>query len=100
LFPSCRRKQPARGAAGIGGPAPVGITIQKILNDKGLGIRHERRLALERSHAEQVIELSPEQAAFLEKLNPCFKERRVESERPGQPVIRKTRRLRRQRGSS
>jgi len=76
------------------------ITIQKILNDKGLGIRHERWLALERSHAGQVIELSPEQAAFLEKLNPCFKERRVESERPGQPVIRKTRRLRRQRGSS
>ena len=27
---------------------------------------------------------SPEQAAFLEKLNPCFRERHVESERPGQ----------------
>ena len=64
------------------------ITIQKILNDKGLGIRHERWLALERSHAGQVIELSPEQAAFLEKLNPCFKERRVESERPGpRPMV-------------
>jgi transposase InsO family protein len=31
-----------------------------------------------------VIELSPEQVAFLEKLNPCFRERHVESERPGQ----------------
>src|ERR671912_635163 len=60
------------------------ITIQKILNDKGLGTRQERWLALERKNAEQVIELSPEQAAFLEKLNPCFKERHVESERPGQ----------------
>ncbi len=60
------------------------ITIQKILNDKGLGSRHERWLALERQHAEQVIELSPEQVAFLEKLNPCFKERHIESERPGQ----------------
>lgn len=60
------------------------ITIQKILNDKGLGTRHERWLALERQNAEQAIELSPEQAAFLEKLNPCFKERHVESERPGQ----------------
>jgi hypothetical protein len=59
------------------------ITIQKILNDKGLGTRHERWLALERKNAEQVIELSPEQAAFLEKLNPCFKERYVESEQPG-----------------
>jgi transposase InsO family protein len=31
-----------------------------------------------------VIELSPEQAAFLEKRNPCFRERHVESGRPGQ----------------
>jgi transposase InsO family protein len=60
------------------------ITIQKILNDKGLGTRHERWLALERNHADQAIELTPEQAAFLEKLNPCFRERHVESERPGQ----------------
>src|ERR671918_808231 len=60
------------------------ITVQKILNDQGLGTRHERWLALERATADQVIELSPEQAAFLEKLNPCFKERHLESERPGQ----------------
>jgi transposase InsO family protein len=60
------------------------ITIQKILNDKGLGTRHERWLALEQKNAERVVELSPEQAAFLEKLNPCFKERHVESGRPGE----------------
>jgi transposase InsO family protein len=60
------------------------ITVQKILNDKGLGTRHERWLALERQNAERAIELSTEQAAFLEKLNPCFRERHVESERPGQ----------------
>ena len=60
------------------------ITVQKILNDKGLGTRHERWLALERRNAERVIELTPEQARFLEKLNPCFRERHVESERPGQ----------------
>ena len=60
------------------------ITIQKILNEEGLGTRQERWLALEHKNAEQAIELSPEQAAFLEKLNPCFKERHVESERPGQ----------------
>ena len=60
------------------------ITVQKILNDKGLGTRHERWLALERRNAEAVIELSPEQVTFLEKLNPCFRERHVESERPGQ----------------
>jgi transposase InsO family protein len=60
------------------------ITIQKILNDKGLGTRHERWLALERQNADAVIDLSPEQAAFLEKLNPCFRERHVESGRPGE----------------
>jgi transposase InsO family protein len=60
------------------------ITVQKILNDKGLGSRQERWLALERQNADQVIELSAEQAAFLEKLNPCFRERHVESGRPGE----------------
>lgn len=60
------------------------ITIQKILNDKGLGTRSQRWLALEKDLADRVIELSPEQVAFLEKLNPCFKERHVESSRPGE----------------
>jgi transposase InsO family protein len=60
------------------------ITVQKILNDQGLGTRHERWLALEQRNADQALELSPAQAAFLEKLNPCFRERHVESERPGQ----------------
>ena len=60
------------------------ITIPKILNDKELGTRGQRWLALEKSHADHVIELTPEQAKFLEKLNPCFKERHVESGRPGE----------------
>jgi len=68
----------------LGGRRLSAITIQKILNDKGLGTRQERWLALEHKNAEQAIELSPEQAAFLEKLNPCFKERHVGSERLGQ----------------
>lgn len=59
------------------------ITIQKILNDNGLGTKVERWLALEAKNAERVIEITPEQAAFLEKLNPCFKERHVESSAPG-----------------
>jgi hypothetical protein len=59
------------------------ITVQKLLNDRGLGTRHARWLALERRNAERAVELSPEPAAFLEKLNPCFRERHAESERPG-----------------
>jgi transposase InsO family protein len=60
------------------------ITVQKILGDQGLGTRHARWLALERKNADRVVELSPEQAAFLEKLNPCFRERHVESGQPGE----------------
>ena len=60
------------------------ITIQKILNEKELGTRHQRWLALEAQTADAVIELTPEQVRFLERLNPCFKERHVESGRPGE----------------
>ena len=60
------------------------ITIQKILNDNGLGTRYERWLALEKTHASSQIELSAEQTAFLEKANPCFRERHVESTAPGE----------------
>ncbi len=60
------------------------ITIQKILNDSGLGTRTERWLALETANAGKVIEITSEQAAFLEKLNPCFRERHVESAAPGE----------------
>ena len=60
------------------------ITIQKILNDQGLGTRYERWLALEKAHAAHQLEITAEQAAFLEKLNPCFGERHVESGAPGE----------------
>jgi transposase InsO family protein/transposase-like protein len=60
------------------------ITIQKLLNDRELGTRSQRWLALERQNAEAAIELSAEQAAFLEKQNPCFRERHVESGAPGE----------------
>jgi hypothetical protein len=68
----------------LGGRRVSAITIQQILNDKGPGTRRERWLALERRNAGAAIELSPEQVAFLGRLNPRFCERHVESERPGQ----------------
>ena len=60
------------------------ITIQKILNDHGLGPRYDRWLALEKATAGRAIDLTGEQVAFLEKLNPCFRERHVESQAPGE----------------
>jgi transposase InsO family protein len=60
------------------------ITIQKLLNERALGTREQRWLALETKTASEPIELSAEQVAFLEKLNPCFRERHVESAAPGE----------------
>jgi len=54
------------------------------LNDKDLGSRQQRWLALEKRCADDVIELTAEQAKFLEKLNPCYRERHIESGRPGE----------------
>jgi transposase InsO family protein len=60
------------------------ITIQMILNEHGLGTKIDRWLALESQNAEKAIAITPEQVAFLEKLNPCFRERHVESAAPGE----------------
>lgn len=63
------------------------ITIQNILNDNGLGNRQDRWLALEKANAGKSLELTAEQAAFLEKLNPCSRERHVESAVPGAVLV-------------
>ena len=61
-----------------------GVTIQKILDENGLGKRYDRWLALERRRAESAMELTAEQIAFIEKQNPQFRERKVESSKPGE----------------
>ena len=60
------------------------VTIQEILNRNNLGSRYDRWLALEQKRAAEGIELNAEQVALLEKLNPQFKERHIESTAPGQ----------------
>ncbi len=77
----CNRLEALLRLEGIGVSS---VTIQKILNDAGLGTRYDRWLALEAKNAEKAIALSAEQAAFLEKMNPCFRERHVESSAPGE----------------
>ncbi|TSE18150.1 hypothetical protein Talka_02338 [Tepidimonas alkaliphilus] len=66
------------------------VTIQKILQDHALGSRHERWLALQQRSAQQALELSAEQIAFIERHNPCFRERHVESSRPGELLSQDT----------
>lgn len=60
------------------------VTIQKILDKNGLGKRYDRWLALEKQAAKSIKMLSGEQIAFIEKQNPQFRERHVESSAPGE----------------
>jgi transposase InsO family protein len=66
------------------GVSVSGPTIQGILAKHGLGTKYERLLRLEARALEEGIELTPEQVALLEKANPCYRERHVESSRPGE----------------
>jgi transposase InsO family protein len=61
-----------------------GPTVQNILDKHGMGTRFERLLKLEEKHLQEGMALSAEQEAAIEKANPCFRERHVESSRPGE----------------
>lgn len=65
-------------------------TIQKILIKNGLASKYERLLRLEEQALDQAVELTPAQVAAIEKANPCFQERHVESTRPGELLCQDT----------
>jgi transposase InsO family protein len=60
-------------------------TVQSILNKAKLGTRFERMLRLE-AEALKGAELPKDQIELIEKLNPCFKERHIQSKKPGDLV--------------
>jgi len=59
-------------------------TIQSILIKQGMGQKYQRLLELEKRHLQEGIELTEEQVNAIEKANPIFRERHVESSRPGE----------------
>lgn len=65
-------------------------TIQNILIKHGMASRYERLLKLEEKVAQHAIELTPEQVAQIEKANPCFRERHVGSNKPGELLSQDT----------
>lgn len=65
-------------------------TIQNILIKNNMGSKYERLLKLEEQASKKVIQLTPEQVAQIEKNNPCFRERHVESSRPGELLSQDT----------
>jgi len=52
--------------------------------------RYDRLLKLEEQAAGHKIDLTAEQIAAIEKANPCFRERHVESSRPGELLAQDT----------
>lgn len=62
------------------------VTIQKHLNQSGIGSQADRWRALERQVDGAGLVLSDEQTAFVEKHNPCFRERSEPPLRPGQQL--------------
>lgn len=65
-------------------------TVQDLLIKNGMGKRYERLLKLEEKAAREALELTPEQVTLIEKNNPCFRERHVESSRPGELLSQDT----------
>jgi transposase-like protein len=59
-------------------------TVQAILTKHGRGSKYERLLHLEARHLQEGVVLSAEQVAQIEAANPPFRERHVESSRPGE----------------
>ena len=83
----CYRLSDALKLQGISVSGP---TIQSILTKNGLTTMYDRLLRLEEKNAQKAIELSGEQVALIEKANPCFRERHVESSRPGELLAQDT----------
>lgn len=65
-------------------------TVQKILIKYNLGNKQERVLRLEEKAQCEGLELSQEQIASIEKVNPCFRERFNETNRPGELLVQDT----------
>lgn len=65
-------------------------TVQDLLIKNGMGKRYDRLLKLEEQAAREALELTAEQVALIEKNNPCFRERHVESSRPGELLSQDT----------
>ncbi len=59
-------------------------TVQNILIKHGMGSKFDRLLKLEERASSEPIELSAEQVALIERTNPAFAERHVESSAPGE----------------
>lgn len=63
---------------------------QKILIKHEMGSKYERLIRLEERHLQEGFELNDEQIRLIEKMNPVFQERHVESSAPGELLCQDT----------
>lgn len=66
------------------------VTVQKILRKHGLADRYQRLLKLEQKALNGEVQLGAQDIRALERMNPCFKERHVESRCPGELINQDT----------
>lgn len=89
-------KHPSRGCTYISdqlklhGISVSSPTVQNILIKHGLASRYDRWMKLEEKAATEGIKLTAEQVRAIEKINPVFRERHVESRRPGDLLCQDT----------
>jgi len=65
-------------------------TAQKILIRNNMASKYDRLMRLEEKHLQEGLELSVEQIRLIEKMNPVFRERHVESSEPGELLCQDT----------
>ena len=68
----------------LGGISVSSPTIQSILIKNGMASRYDRWLKLEIRRAEEAGELTAEEVAFIDNHNSVFRDRHVDSSRPGE----------------
>lgn len=66
------------------------VTVQNILTKQGLKSQYDRFLKLETKTLCEKIELNAEQVKYLERFNPLWRERHIESAQPGDLVAQDT----------
>lgn len=66
------------------------VTVQNILTKHGLRSCYDRFLKLEAKALSEKIELNAEQVRYLERFNPVWRERHIESSRPGDLIAQDT----------
>ena len=65
-------------------------SVRNVWIKENMETRYKRLLLLEEKHLEKGIKLTEQQIRMIEKANPCFKERHVESHYPGQLLSQDT----------